>query len=103
MRGFTLVEAVVALFLVSVTALALTQCLLTAQRAQRESGRWMRAVALAEQAIEQARAAGSDGGDALGGYERRWISADAGPGLRRVEAEVTWDSHRFHLQTLVAD
>lgn len=103
MRGFTLVEAVVALLLVTVTALALTQCLLTAQRAQRESGRWMRAVALAEQAIEQARAGVADGGDTISGCERRWTSAAAGPGLRRLEADVTWEAHRFHLQTLAAN
>lgn len=103
MRGFTLIEAMVALLLVSVTALALTHCLLAAQRAQLQSGRWMHAVSLAEQAIEQARASRSGGGDALGGYARHWTCADAGPGLRRLEAEVTWQSQSFRIQTLVAE
>jgi prepilin-type N-terminal cleavage/methylation domain-containing protein len=101
MRGFTLIEAMVALVLLSFTALALGQCLLTAQRAQQDSGRWMRAVALTEEALERARARAASGADVIERYQRRWSSADAGGGLRRIEAAVAWDGHEVRLASLV--
>jgi prepilin-type N-terminal cleavage/methylation domain-containing protein len=101
MRGFTLIEAMVALVLLSLTALALGQCFLEAQRAQQESGRWMRAVALTEEALERARARPGSGSDLIERYARRWSSADEGGGLRRIEAVVAWDGHEVRLASLV--
>src|SRR5262245_6794549 len=103
MRGFTMIEAMVALVLLSFSALALSEGLLASHRMQKESGRWMRAVTLAEEAIERARARAGSGVDVIGPYERRWSSSAAGPALRRLEAEVRWESHSFALQTLVND
>jgi len=101
MRGFTLIEAMVALVLLSFTAVALTECLLTAQRLQRESGRWMRAAALAEEALERARAGTASGSDEVGSFRRHWTTAAAGARLRRIDADVRWDEHLLRLSTLV--
>jgi Tfp pilus assembly protein PilV len=99
--GFTLLEAMVALLLLSLTALALSECLLASQRMQQESGRWMRAVALAEQAVEQARAGAANGDDVVGLFARRWSSSLAGVGLWRVEVVVAWQGREYRLTTLV--
>jgi len=103
MRGFTLIEAMVALLLLSVTATALCQSLLLAERFQGESGRSMRAVSLAEQAIERTRLQASSGNDNIDVFSRQWSSTDAGGGLRRIEVIVDWPGHEYRLQTLVTD
>ena len=103
MRGFTLMEAMIALLLMSFTGVALGQCLLAAQRAQRESGAWMRAIALSEEALERARARDASGADLVEGYQRSWSSVAAGDGLRRIEAAVTWSGHEYRLASLVKD
>lgn len=89
MRGFTLVELLVALVLFSLASLALGRTLLETQRAQSESGRWMRAASLADEALERARLVGGDGGDQVGAFRRRWSSSDEA-GLRRIEVTVEW-------------
>jgi prepilin-type N-terminal cleavage/methylation domain-containing protein len=48
MKGFTLIEVLVALLLFAVGAAALAETLVVAQRLRVSSGRWLRAVELAE-------------------------------------------------------
>lgn len=102
-RGFTLIEAMVALVLLSFVAVALGQCLLAAQKAQRQSGRWLRAVELADEALERLRARDGTGGDEVEGYARQWSSTDLGLGLRRIEASVRWDRDEYRLWSLAKD
>ena len=103
MRGFTLIEALVALLLLSFTALALGQCLLAAHRAQRLSGAWMQAVALAEEALERSRLDAGSGSDRRGIYLRRWSSSNAAARLRRIEVVVEWGHEEFRLASLVRE
>ena len=105
-RGFTLIEVVVALLIFSMIAVALTETLLGAQRAQVASGRWLRAVALAEQAIEAARMNGSAGEDSVGPFHRTWSVATTNEelGLARIDVVVQWNlpsPQEFRLATLV--
>lgn len=103
-RGFSLIEVVVALLLLSVSALAVTEALLTAQRAQRLGGQWMRAADLAEQAIERARATRLGGNDRVGEFRRRWTveTADADLRLTRIQVEIDWGLPRPQHFTLAA-
>jgi Tfp pilus assembly protein PilV len=98
--GFSLVEAMVALLLLSFVAMALTDSLLLAQALQRESGRWMTAVALAEEGLERGRVAAGGGADERGGFERRWSSSVAPDGLLLVESAVRWQGREVSLRTL---
>jgi prepilin-type N-terminal cleavage/methylation domain-containing protein len=100
MRGFTLVEILVALVLLSVAAVGLGECLLVAQRAQIESGRWMRAVALAEEGLERARHSGCPGAELVDGYARTCV-ADGDATLTRLEVVVRWRGQAIHLATWV--
>jgi len=100
MRAFTLVEVLVALALLSVAALGLGHSLLLAQRAQQESGRWMRAAALADEALERGRRGECPAAETIGEYGRSCLaSGDAG--LRRVEVVVRWRAHSLRLATWV--
>ncbi len=88
MRGFTLIEIMVALALLSFAAMGLANCLVTAQRAQVESGRWMRAFSLAEESIERARVSGCGAADVVDAYSRTCTAS--GSGLERIEVAVSW-------------
>lgn len=103
MRGFTLVEVMVALVLLSLSAVALAHCLLLAQRLQIESGRWMRAAALAQEGLERARTLGCEADDVAGLFLRRCASTTS-DGLRGIEVTVTWaapEQREFRLATVV--
>jgi prepilin-type N-terminal cleavage/methylation domain-containing protein len=96
MKGFTLIEVLVALLLFAVGAAALAETLVVAQRLRVSSGRWLRAVELAEERLELVRAGDrSDDGAPLGEFTRSWqASAVAGTTrLERVEVVVTWEDH----------
>lgn len=88
MRGFTLIEVMVALVLLSFAAIGLANCLVVAQRAQVESGRWMRALSLAEEGVERARANGCGAADVVEAYSRTCTTS--GSGLERIEVAVSW-------------
>jgi len=105
--GFSLVEVVVALLLVSGAALAVTSTLLAAQRSQRTSERWLQAVQLAADGVEALRA-----GLALTpvapqtGFERsgRVVTEATRPGVAEVEVTVRWDddgARAYRLATTV--
>jgi prepilin-type N-terminal cleavage/methylation domain-containing protein len=103
MRGFTLIEAMMALLLLSFAAAALGESFLAAQRAQVEGGRWMRAAALAEEALERARLHGGSGADTVGSFSRSWTTSP-GDGVRRLEVVVAWQApspRHLRLVTLV--
>lgn len=104
--GFTLIEVVVALLILSMSAVAVTEALLTAQRAQRLSSRWMRAVELADEAMELGRKSRRSGSDEVGDFRREWTveTADADLGLSRIEVSVDWSlptPQHFTLTTLM--
>jgi len=94
MKGFTLIEVVVALLLFAVGAAALAETLVLAQHLRASSGRQLRALELAEERLERLRA-GERGGDAapLGVFTRSWRSGAVPdePGLERVDVTVTWE------------
>jgi prepilin-type N-terminal cleavage/methylation domain-containing protein len=105
-RGFSLVELLIALALLSAVALGLSTTLITTHRALTASGKRMQAVQLAAEGLEQLRAGQLPGGERLAGdFER---SASVTPwgghaGLRRLEVTVSWndgDTHTLQLVTL---
>ncbi|MFN8627444.1 MAG: prepilin-type N-terminal cleavage/methylation domain-containing protein [Candidatus Binatia bacterium] len=105
--GFTLVELLVALLVLSVAALGLASTLASTGRALSLSRKWMQATQLAAEGMEQLRAGqalGSSG--VLGGFERSVVTApwDGHPALQRLEVTVSWndgEAQTFRLVTLV--
>ncbi|MEO8601832.1 MAG: prepilin-type N-terminal cleavage/methylation domain-containing protein [bacterium] len=94
-KGFTLIEVLVAMLLFAIGAAALAQTLAVAQHVRAGSGRWLRAVELAEQRLELLRA-GDRGDDAvpLGPFTRSWRSVPFGvAGVEQLEVSVTWEDH----------
>ena len=106
--GFTLLEVLVAVLLLSVIALSLTSTLLTAQHTRATSERWMQATLLAVEGLEQLRAGNSLGTIRMGHDFRRSggrRSYGANPRLQEIYVSVTWNDGRaqeFDLSTLVS-
>jgi prepilin-type N-terminal cleavage/methylation domain-containing protein len=106
-RGFTLIEVLMAVVLLSTMALALTRTLIASQRARAVSERWMQATQLAAEGIEQLRAGQPVGPiRILGDFDRRgevtpWMGNDR---LVRLAVTVSWndgEAHDFQLTTLM--
>jgi prepilin-type N-terminal cleavage/methylation domain-containing protein len=104
--GFTLIEVLMAVLLLSLMALTLTQTLIASQRACAVSERWAQAAQLAAEGIEQLRAGHTPGPARVpGGFDRR---AEVTPwnghhGLFRLVVTVSWNdgaAHDFQLTTL---
>lgn len=104
--GFTLIEVLIALLLLSTMALALTQTLIGTQHAQTVSAQWSHATQLAVEGIEQFRAGHTltavpaDKGFERSGDVTPW---DGHPGLYRLEVTVSWNDgepRRLQLITL---
>lgn len=92
--GFSLLEVIVALFLLSTASLAVTSTLVAAQRSQRTSERWLLAVQLAADGVEQLRAGLPLAPlPAAGGFERSGglASEATRPAVAEVEVTVRWD------------
>ena len=106
LQGFTLVEVTVALALLSVIALGLTNTLVSAQQARTSSERWMLATQLAAEGIEQLRAGHALAAVRAGaGFDRSGTVApwNGHLGLSRIEVTVTWSDggpRRVQLITL---
>jgi prepilin-type N-terminal cleavage/methylation domain-containing protein len=103
--GFTLVEVLIAMVLLSTCALGLARGLVGAQRAQETSDRWMTAVLLAGEGIEQLRAGQTvAAAPPASGFQRSGTVAPGAPvGLDRLEVTVTWVDpapRRFQIVTL---
>ena len=104
--GFSLVEVMVATLLLSAVALALTQTLVNALQMRARSERWMQAIFLAAEGMEQLRA----GSPPLpvapnSGFERSGTASPWGnhPGVQRLEVTVSWndgDPQTFQLTSL---
>lgn len=92
--GLTLIELLVAVLIFSITAAALAQTLMVAQRVRASSARWMRAGQLADERVERLRA-GDRSADAapIGEFTRAWRAAalDGVPGVERVDVSVSWE------------
>ena len=104
-RGFTLVEMLVAMLLLSTIALAVTTTLVSAQQARARSERWMQASQLATEGLERLRAGGAAVPPAPAGYQRTASVAlwNGHAGLYRLEVTVSWDdgsTHRVQFVTL---
>jgi prepilin-type N-terminal cleavage/methylation domain-containing protein len=106
-RGFTLIEVLMAVVLLSTMALALSRTLIASQRARAASERWMQATRLAAEGIEQLRAGQPVGPSRVpGDFDRRgevtaWNDDDR---LVRLAVTVSWNDgepHDFQLTTLV--
>lgn len=94
MKGFTLIEVLVALLLFALGAAALAETLVVAQRLRASNARWLRAIELAEERLELVRAGQRDAdGARLGEFVRSWSAhAVAGaPRLERVDVVVSWE------------
>lgn len=105
-RGFTLIEVIVALGLLSMVALALTETLLGTQRALFLAEHQMEATVLAADALERARAAPGSDSDRHGRFERRWTAApaDEALGLWQIDVVVEWSDpspRKLTLRTVV--
>ena len=103
--GFTLIEVIISVLLLSVIALALTSTLVSTQRALTQSKKWMIASQLAADGLERLRAGGQVPAEHLaGGFDRTAIRQPAGGAeLDRLEVTVTWRDdapHEVHLVTL---
>ena len=106
--GFTLIEVMVALLLLSMFALGLTSTFARTQRTLRVSEQWMQAVQLAAEGLEQLRAGQAPGPLRFTGpivYQRTATAEPWGDhlGLQYLEVTVTWDegdAHLFRLATL---
>jgi prepilin-type N-terminal cleavage/methylation domain-containing protein len=105
-RGFTLIEVMIALTLLSVVALSLSTTLISTHRALTGSGRRMQATQLAVEAMEQLRAGQvPEGMNSAEGFDRSAQATlwDGQAGLRRLEVTVSWndgDTHTLRLVTL---
>ena len=105
-RGFSLIELLIALALLSTVALGLSSTLITAHRALTASGKRMQAAQLAAEGLEQLRSGQVPGGVHLAGdFERSALVTPWGghPDLRRLEVTVSWndgDTHTLQLVTL---
>jgi prepilin-type N-terminal cleavage/methylation domain-containing protein len=104
--GFTLVEVIVAVALLSVVALGLATTLIGAQQGRAATEKWMQATQLAAAGMEQLRAGHVLGPlEAPGDFDRSasvtpWSDH---PGLYRLEVTVSWNDgigHRVQLTTL---
>jgi prepilin-type N-terminal cleavage/methylation domain-containing protein len=103
-HGFTLVELLVALALLSAVALALTTTLIKTHRLLAASGKRMQATQLAAEALEQLRAGQVPGAVHLAGdFERSTLVTPWGghPDLRRLEVTVSWNDGNIHTLQLV--
>jgi|SRR5579862_2515714 len=105
-RGFTLVEVLVAVALLSLMAVTLTETLIASERARAISERWTQAAQLAAEGIEQLRAGQSLAPIRVpGAFVRRasvtpWNGHD---GLVEVAVSVSWNDgapHDLQLHTL---
>lgn len=104
-RGFTLVEVLAAVGLLSIIALAVAQTLATSLRSAVASGRWMRATQLAAEGMERLRAGDAPGAIAVAGeFERQGVVAPWADNTRllRLEVSVTWNDGEAHVVQLVS-
>lgn len=108
-RGFSLIEALVALLIFSVAAVGLAETLVTAQRTRHTSGLRIAASQLATAELERFRAGVPNAGAVKVGPLSCTTNVDAlpdYPGLARVRVSVDWFDRapqRLELSTLVSD
>ena len=99
-RGFTLVEVMMAVVVLSLVALALSSTLITARRARLVSQRRMKALQLAAQGMEQLRTGRSPAPISPNRDDfRRAASitaAEGHPELLKLEVTVTWNDGQAH-------
>jgi prepilin-type N-terminal cleavage/methylation domain-containing protein len=103
-QGFSLIEVLVALVVLSTLGLALTATLVHAQRTAASSARWLQATQLAAEGLEQLRAGQPLGPVRNNGNFTRSGSATAWnghPGLYRLEVTVSWVDDTTHDVQLV--
>jgi prepilin-type N-terminal cleavage/methylation domain-containing protein len=106
-HGFTLIEVLVAVLLLSTMALTLSQTLIASQRARATSERWTHAAQLAAEGIEQLRTGQAPGPVRIPGDFGRHAEVAAWNGhakLVQLTVTVSWNdgtAHDFQLSTLV--
>lgn len=105
-HGFTLIELMIAVVLLSTAALALGRTLVITRQALAVSGKWACAAQLAAEAMEQVRAGQAPGPVHEAAEFARTVAVTSWSGhagLQRIEVTVTWndgESHSFGLVTL---
>ncbi len=109
-RGFTLTEVIIAMFILSVVAIALNTALLTFVRSNRSSRETTRATALGNQVLERLRLtpfgqlqSGSDTVDTK--YYRVW-TLDVEPTKATATVSISWPlasaGHSIQLSTIIS-
>ena len=105
-RGTTLMELLVAVVLFGLTAAALAQTLVSAQRLRASSEHWLRATELADERLERLRAGDrSEDAASIGVFTRTWRAgvADGTAEMERIDLTVEWEDRgpqRFALSVL---
>jgi prepilin-type N-terminal cleavage/methylation domain-containing protein len=105
-RGFTLIEVLVAVLLLSTMALTLSRTLIASQRARATSERWTQAAQLAAEGVEQLRTGQALGPVRIPGDFGRRAAVTAWNGhdrLVQLVVTVSWNdgsAHDFQLSTL---
>jgi prepilin-type N-terminal cleavage/methylation domain-containing protein len=107
LRGYSLIEVMVAVLLFSIVAAAVAQAVVLAQRGRQISENWMRATQLASERLETVRAGVMADSTATNGIFQRdtAVTAVAGHrGLVQITVTVSWtdtEPKTFALSTLM--
>ncbi|MBN2255859.1 MAG: prepilin-type N-terminal cleavage/methylation domain-containing protein [Deltaproteobacteria bacterium] len=108
-KGFTLIEVMIALFILSVGLLAVATMQISAIRGNRMGNDITQATFLAEDTLEQLKnssniAAVANGNDVVGIYNRNWTLTAASGVARTVTVTVSWSimgtNHAVTLTTI---
>ena len=108
--GFSLVEAMIALFVLTVGCLGVVGMFVLADQAAAQSAAYDDAAGMAREVMESTRAvpydellrAGRDGEELIGPFRRRWALQPDRPaaGLATLSVEVTWHDARGRARRL---
>ena len=117
--GFTLIEVMIAVFILALTALVFAATVPTSQISRIKAAHTTYAVNLAKQTIEEKQSAGyaslvpgtdevSVPADLPGGSQRTVITQTPYPNVKKVEVTITWSGYRqvggtITLATLISD
>ena len=110
-KGFTLVEVLIAIFVLAVALLAMAQMQIMAIRGNTFANKTTTAVTLAQDKLEELRGLSYSsvvsGSDSSGAYTREWTVDDDTPttGLKTVAIDVSWQdatSRQVSLDTIMS-
>ena len=91
--GFTILEVIIAILILSMSLLLLLNMAMVALDGNDWSNRTTNATQLIQEKLEQLRSNSSPAGgnDVVNGVTRTWVVSDAGNHLRRIDISVQWE------------